>query len=278
MLISVFLFSARTSSIIQMAAVRGREKFSCYVMPKKPISRKASELTYMRVCKGKMYHNRKLVKTVCLSNALHQFTAFLSRTLNNTLIGHNIHTYDCPVLMYALESCDQIITQQLMTHVGGFLDTRKLFRVIYPGLQSYSQESLVRSITCENYSAHNALDDVVALRKLVCFVDVDDEARKKASFTVEEVMDSHRRCKQVKLNFPSLKTMVDNSTITVNVAKSIAGNGVSYRNLLGVYRRNGRQGIEDVFTEVCKSTRVQGTRSNKVINSVCNYLANEVWI
>ena len=45
-------FPARDSHITQLAAVCGDEKFSTYILPRKPITRKASEVTGIEVVNG----------------------------------------------------------------------------------------------------------------------------------------------------------------------------------------------------------------------------------
>ncbi|XP_033734850.1 uncharacterized protein LOC117323633 [Pecten maximus] len=263
----------RTSSITQMAAVRGKDQFSCFVMPKKRITREASQVTGIRVFRKKMYRYGKFVKAVSISDAFKQLYGFLSKTQNNILVGHNIQTYDCPILMHALSLCDKDITEQFMSHVQGFVDTKKLFRIIHPSQKSYTQESLVESLLGEKYRAHDALQDVVALQKLVRSVDIDQEARLKASFSVEDVMDSYTYSLQVKENLPSLETMVNKKVISTNVAKSIAGSGLSYNHLQTEHSNKGREGIESVFTATKGGDRVCVTRSRKIIDSVSDFLS-----
>ena len=45
-------FPARDSDLTQLAAVCGDEKFSTYILPRKPITRKASEVTGIEVVNG----------------------------------------------------------------------------------------------------------------------------------------------------------------------------------------------------------------------------------
>ena len=43
------------------------------------------------------------------------------------LVGHNIKSYDCHLLLNALESCN--ITNVVSQHVEGFVDTKMLFKI-----------------------------------------------------------------------------------------------------------------------------------------------------
>ncbi|XP_069116575.1 uncharacterized protein [Argopecten irradians] len=265
----------RTSSITQMAAVRGRNQFSCFVMPKKRMTREASKVTGIRVSRKKMYRYGKLVRALSLNDAFKELYGFLSKTQNNILVGHNIQTYDCPILMHALTSCDRDITEKFSTHVHGFMDTKKLFRIIHPSQKSYTQEYLVETLLGQKYKAHDALQDVVALQKLVRSVDFDNEARQKASFSIKDVMDSYTYSLHVKENLPSLETMVNKKVISGNVAKSIAGSGLSYNSLQTEHSNKGREGIESVFTATKGGDKVCVTRSRKIIDSVSDYLSAE---
>lgn len=96
---------ARTSHIIQLAAVQGEDKFSAYVTPKRPITPSASEITGLVTRNGKLYHFQKEVNAISLMAALDSFLKFLEKYTNVILAGHNIKIFDCPILFRALESC-----------------------------------------------------------------------------------------------------------------------------------------------------------------------------
>lgn len=68
--------------------------------------------------------------------------------------------------------------------VNGFLDTKLLFRISHLNMSSYSQQSLVaRRLGC-TYEAHYALEDILALQKLVEKVDPSDVKYKNATFSI----------------------------------------------------------------------------------------------
>ena len=71
--IMCFCFPARDSHITQLAAVCGGEKFSTYILPRKPITRKASEITGIEVVNGKMFCRNKEVNAVNISDGLDAF-------------------------------------------------------------------------------------------------------------------------------------------------------------------------------------------------------------
>ena len=88
------------------------------------------------------------------------------------LSGHNIKSFDCPLLMNALESTGK--TAEILQCISGFLNTKKLlFRNAFSGLSSYSLSELITYVTGSDYGAHDALEDVLALQRLVKDSDID---------------------------------------------------------------------------------------------------------
>ena len=66
----LYLFSARTSHITQLAAVHGSDIFSTYVMPKIPITSSATEITGIEVQNGMLFHHGNNVDALSVSAAL----------------------------------------------------------------------------------------------------------------------------------------------------------------------------------------------------------------
>lgn len=271
----VFYFSARTSHITQIAAVRGKERFSCYVMPQITITPKASEITGITVNNGKMFHHSKQVDAVPVKDAFSQLCAYLEKSNNNILIGHNIQTYDCPLLFNALASCGEIVVNKFCDNVKGFVDTRKLFKITHSNQKSFAQQNLLKNIMGVTYDAHDALEDVVALQKLVDFVHIEKKPMQKASFTVEYMKESYQHSLRVRQNMPSLKTMIEEKVVSSNMAKTIAGSGLAYKHLKLAYERDCIKGIESLFTEIYDSCsrKVRVTKSKNIIDSVSDHFS-----
>uniref|UniRef100_A0A8W8P2F2 Exonuclease domain-containing protein n=1 Tax=Magallana gigas TaxID=29159 RepID=A0A8W8P2F2_MAGGI len=268
---------ARNSHITQIAAVCGNEKFSQYVMPKVPMTSKAAEVTGIDVINGKMYCHGNEVNAVKLSAAadalLNFFMKFQSKVV---LIGHNIKSFDCHLLLNALESCSK--TDAFLHCIAGFVDTRLLFKIFNPNLKSFSQESLFEQFVFSNYNAHDALEDVLALRTLVQTVDIDVASVQflSASFTFSNALGNYLYCLQIQQNLPSLGHLVDERVITKNMANKIAGSGLNLKFLQLAYSRNPSEGILNLFSEPIVSNRVRVTKSQKVIASLKKYFASNV--
>lgn len=105
MLMLMIFFSARTSHILQVAAVCGDETFSTYVMPMEQITPSASEVTGLKLNNGILYHSEKKVNAISISSALESFLSFIEKQACVILVGHNIKSFDVYVLFHALESC-----------------------------------------------------------------------------------------------------------------------------------------------------------------------------
>ena len=259
-------FLARTSHITQLAAVHGNETFSTYVMPDIPITPSASDITGLEVRNGILYHHGKKVNTSSISVALDSFFSFLEKFNNVILVGHNIKTFDCPVLLEALESCRMI--PKLTETVKGFLDTRILFKTVHPNLHSYSQQSLAKTLLNMSYNAHDALDDVLMLQSLVNKVEFSDIDHNCSTFSCQYACDIFNYQKLIHKNLPSLQCLIDQNVISLGMAKKIAGSGLDFSCLNLACKRN-QDGIYALFTEKslnCKFVRV--TNSKRILDSV----------
>ena len=99
-----FSFSERTSHIIQIAAVHETDQLSMHVIPEKKISAKASEVTGVTMVCQSMIVNGKAVEAVSIKSALDRFIKYLEKCRKDSpviLVGHNIESYDCKVLLHA---------------------------------------------------------------------------------------------------------------------------------------------------------------------------------
>ncbi|XP_061195042.1 uncharacterized protein LOC133203237 [Saccostrea echinata] len=259
---------ARTSHIVQLAAVQNEDRFSTYIIPKKSITPTASEITGLSVRNGKLYHNNEEVTGISLMAALDSFLKFLEKYNNIILVGHNIKVFDCPVLFRALESCSML--SRFSRKVKGFMDTKLLFRISHPNLSSYSQQNLAESLLACSYEAHNALEDILVLQKLLELVNLSDDKHKCATFSFDYAMNVLSYQKEVDKNFPSLQILVQKKVLSVCMAKRIAGSGLDFDSLKLAYSRD-QIGIHALFTEVCSNSSVRVTKSNKIIEAVSSF-------
>ena len=242
-------------------------------MPKKKVSSKASEITGVTVVGETMFVKGHSVETLSIQSALTGLFGFLKKCQNDkpvVLIGHNIESFDCKVLLNAVENCDKFT--ELQSHVVGFMDTYKLFKKCYPGLTSYKQEELVTLLMGQSYTAHSALYDVKALQSLVNYVDLDQAAQNDASFCLDRTVKSYNIAKNVASNIPSLQTMIDKKVVSKGIARSIAGSGLQFTHLCVVSKRNGIDGIRQLLSEVSDG-KIRVTKSERIILAIADYVS-----
>ena len=133
----------------------------------------ASEVTGISKEGNQLYHNGTPVEALGIADALDAFLDFLQRQGSSiNLYGHNIKSFDCHVLFNALEAVGK--KDKFESIVSSFLDTKIMLKAQFPDLESHTQQYLVNEFLNEHYSAHNAIEDVAILQKLVCLIQRED--------------------------------------------------------------------------------------------------------
>lgn len=152
------------------------------------------------------------------------------------------------------------------------MDTRSAFKQTHQNLESYSQQQLVRNILGRDYKEHDAEADALALKQLVQHVKIPLEIKREASFSTQYAVDCFQKNARVETNMPGLENLVTTNIISRSMARKIACSGLTAEHLGEVYRKYGKEGIKNVFTE-----KVQGnariTANNRVITAIANYFA-----
>ncbi|KAK2842617.1 hypothetical protein Q5P01_012817 [Channa striata] len=171
--------------IVQLAAVSGGHSLNLYVLPRCRIDRGAARVTGFSVRRQKLYLHRQLVLTNSLREVLVSFIAFLQMLGRPLVIGHNIRSFDCPLLARALDELN--LRAEFESSVSGCVDTLPLSREMLKGrcLRSFRQENLVRELVGVNYKAHDALEDVRALQALYSVLQPTPELVCKHKFTLD---------------------------------------------------------------------------------------------
>ena len=153
------------------------------------------------------------------------------------------------------------------------MDTLKLFKKTKPGLESYKQQFLVRNIIGNEYKAHDAEADCMALRHLLSqSTELDSTSKEEASFSIEYAMDYFQDNVRLEENLPSLKDeLVTPEVITLGLAKKIAASGLTAQHLEKVYRDHGKEGIKKVFAEVVEGRPRINIGTMTIITSIANH-------
>ncbi|CAG2198046.1 unnamed protein product [Mytilus edulis] len=160
---------SRKSDITQLAAFDGTTVFNEHVSPRELISPKSSEITGLTFdfsC-DQMYHHGKLVKSRDIQIVLLEFIDFISKKKKPILFGHNIASFDIPILMNKLRQ--HSLLSEFMLHIYGCIDTIKLARRKFKtkDIGNHKQQTLVTKLLGVEYDAHNACADVTSLFQLL---------------------------------------------------------------------------------------------------------------
>lgn len=147
----------RTSDIVQSSAV-----------PRKRMSLAVSRVTGIRFSSNdnQMFCKGQRVETVNVHAALLDFIEFLKGFENPVLVGHNIISFDIPVLLHKLSEFH--LLNEFLSTVHLCIDTLKLSRKLFKKEEvgNFRQQTLVSVLLKKEYSAHDALQDVLLLQEL----------------------------------------------------------------------------------------------------------------
>lgn len=218
----------------------------------------------------KMYHHNKEVSPVPIRVGLSRFIEFLNvdSCKKSVITGHNILSYDIPVLLNALHNCG--IANTFYDKVRGICDTLQVFKASSAGLKSYSQVNLYRHFLEEDYVAHDSLHDVIALNSLINHINPDLEIKQKLTYSLETLIKRLTFNEEAKINLSSLSPLTDSKAVSKGMCHTIAYSGLSFEHLKLAFYRNGRQGVMDVLTEEVNG-KARVTRSKKIVDSISDY-------
>lgn len=129
------------------------------------ISSDAQKLTKINWKNGVLTYQGIPVDFVGIRTALNDFLDWLQRFDDVTLVAHCGLGFDFIVMGRALSSCD--LTQRFYSKVAALCNSLDIMRDKHPGLRRYSQESLALHFCGDTYTAHNAKDDAVMLKRIL---------------------------------------------------------------------------------------------------------------
>lgn len=264
-LLVFFLIAGRTSDIIQIAAKCKEKEFSIYAIPTRCISKEASAATCLTFDGNNLCYKGEAVPAVPPFEALIAFLNFLDSFNHPIIVGHNIQSFDLPILRHHLGSSN--LLERFSGNITGFLDTLKISKKSLKdvNLSNYKKETLVQTLLGEEYEAHNAMADVTSLEKLyyskLCLSDrtLCENIFYLSYYTCKESLEPLLRCK----------------VLSALMLRKLVVNGLSLSHLRQIHTRDPENGIRNVFTEPLtenpKAARI--TKSAKVIQKVVEYFS-----
>uniref|UniRef100_K1Q752 Exonuclease domain-containing protein n=1 Tax=Magallana gigas TaxID=29159 RepID=K1Q752_MAGGI len=187
----------------------------------------------------------KSVKSDNIHSAADKFIRYLTKFKNVCLIAHNGRRFDFPVLVSTFKNTQK--DTQLSIVVTGCVDSLAMFKKCFKNQDSYKQESLYRSLFNETYGAHNAVDDVKALGKLVQHALLSQIDTLSFTFPLKAVIQQLIYNGEKARNYNSFATLVQNAVLSKCMAGKIAGSGLTLGHLKAIKNRDGEDGLRNTF-------------------------------
>ena len=258
---------AADTEICQIAASDGKDEFNVYIIPKGYITSGASAVNKLRKKRGTLYQGKEKVDAIYLNQAITKFLAWLKMKMPCLLIAHNSRTFDAKHLVNAIAVCKEM--QEFSQKVIGFSDSLTAFRERFPERKTYTQTGLAKDLLGATYNAHNALDDVRMLYKLVSKY-IEDDLLFKHSFTVSWYRDYIAYSRMTQENVKSLKPLLDAGKVSEGMAAKIAGSGLTMNHLEHAYESGGKENLCSVLTDLHEG-KPRVTNNKKVLADVFSF-------
>ena len=279
------LFDIETSDtgskaeICQLSAItQNGSTYSSYIMPKSNISPRASRVNNLTIenIKGtrSLCKNSLPVVAMSLEIALSSFSKFIEKHCciksSGTksipvLIGHNAAVFDVPILLRnAGKSYDEQL-DQMNVHFGDSLPLIKsLLQRQHAPLKLSNGEycranmsSIYQCLFKDDFDAHDALEDVKALRKILFSPELAIDIKTILNGSqIKTVRDTRVDLDFLDRRLDIFQTFVGSlycpeareSPITQGMALKIAGSGLSYEDLCSLYQTFGDAGVVGILS------------------------------
>lgn len=124
-----------------------------------------------------------------------------------------------------------------------------------------------------SYSAHDSLEDVRALQRLVSYKEVNEKAIIKASFSLNYAINSTKYCLNKAVNIHSLQLLIVSKVISKGMGDKIAGSGLTLSHLKLSIQRGGKEGLRSVLTEKVNG-KPRVTTTSRIIAALFSYIEN----
>ncbi|XP_063436090.1 uncharacterized protein LOC134717530 [Mytilus trossulus] len=230
---------SRTSDITQISAYDGTNMLNLYVSPRQSISSKASDVTGITFSfeRNQMYCHGVPVESVCIRTALLQLIEMIQKKSRPVLVGHNIHSYDVPVLRNLLHEFNLLSSFDDLIY--GCIDTLKIAKREIPkaDVLNYKQQTLVQKFLEIVYDAHNSEEDVRSLYKLF-------HLKLKQTCSGKDLFP---------FNYLSIvegfSSVIVKKIISKDTARKLSCTGLNLHHLELAYKRNNDDGVKSIMQE-----------------------------
>ena len=313
------VFDTETNSTGKLAEIcqlsvcdmSGSHMFSEYVLPTHDIDFYASRVNNLeiRTIEGvrKLFKNEISLPSIPFCEALTKLERYISlsidrakATLNKpivtVLIGHNVATFDTPIL---LRNAGESFVHNLQLMDVWFADSLTLFKELIkcqcPQLKNAdgtfpkaNQSSLYEALFEESFNAHDSLEDVLALRKILFSSKlelstrtiVDHSQLVTTNHAVEDMEYLDRRYQNMQtFNEIMFNSRTINGFLTKNIAEKIAGAGLTYKDLNEVYIKYGKDGLIAILSKPPSNSSLSSprvTRTRRILAAIVDHFTKKI--
>ncbi|CAB3983115.1 exonuclease R569 [Paramuricea clavata] len=310
----------KSAEVCQIAVTdkSGSNTLSQYILPTTDIDFHASKVNKLQVVNANgqkvLLKSGQMLPTVELHVALDRFLTFVSETIDQAkaktqqdvhtiLIGHNVSIFDVPIL---LRHAGEQFASHLQSLDVWFADSIPLFKNLtkaeYPLLKNgdgsfpkINQSSIYESLFNESFLAHDALEDVIALKRILFSsklkLPTKSIVENSCPVSVRHAVDDmkyldHRHNLVQSFQGKLFNTNAHNpSVITKGMVEKIAGSGLSYTDLEKTYRKFGQDGLFALLSKPPSSastsapkTTPRVTRTDRILAAIVQHFKDTVQI
>lgn len=294
--------TGKNAELCQLSAIHENQVFSKYILPTGNVSTGASRVNKLSVQNingiRKLLKENQPVETVSLDKALQEFHTFLSQVKCSSqketcivLIGHNSSTFDTPILLRRSDENFRSKLSNLNVYFGDSqILVKHLLKDKHPALQlsesascKSNQSALYSHLFNEEFEAHDALEDVKALEKILFHSTLQLNKEKLVNCSgvigVEQAIASMTyldRRHEILQTFSGrlFDPRDDSGAIKQSMAQKIAGSGLSYSHLKELYLKFGTKGLLAILSmppsqNTARKPRV--TRTKHILDAIANH-------
>ena len=299
--------TGKQAELCQISAITedGIKEFSTFTLPKNNISHGAYLVNGLTI--KKINGSRTLckanspVQSVSTDDALRNFLTFLRQVKNSQdnnycvpiLLGHNSATFDVPILLRNSDTSFKDNLTEINVH---FADSQHLMKELIKGKHKAlelekggfckpNQGSLYTHLFNEQFDAHDALEDVRVLRRII-FDSSLNLSRKTIVENSNVTAVPHALENMLYLGLDRRHELLqtfrnklfnesdENGPITESMAQNIAGSGLSYDDLRKLYTTSGKRGIVAILSNppsISSSKTPRVTRTRRILAAIIKH-------
>ena len=301
--------TGKAAQLCQIAAVdkTGENCFSQYILPDNDIDKYATRVNKLTV--KSVDGNRTLfkddvaLKTLTSQEAISRFVSYVQHCINSckaktrsdvctVLIGHNSRRFDIPIL---LRNSSNEIHARIRVLGISFGDSLPMFehflKIKHPVLTqtsgktcSSNQSSIYETLFNEKFAAHDAKEDVIALRRILFsspmnLTEQDIITLCKPISSSDALKDSQFLDQRYQLLLTMKYKLYseaasDRAPITKSMAEKIAGSGLSYHDLKQLYIKHGKKALITVLSKpptASQTNKPRVTRTPRILASILKH-------